>query len=120
MPTVPLSLSEPKGNWGCSACPNESVRMTAHGKLAPNIGGFLFACHLGRHASRHPVGQVTLERVRCSCKSGQEEVSRFCNLGRRCGVLKVDDDNVCSLLIDERLARPFVCGEERCPKRKPW
>jgi endonuclease YncB( thermonuclease family) len=61
-----------------------------------------------------------LERVRCSCRPGEEERVWWCNRKRRCGILTVGSVNVCTTLIAERLARPFICGETRCPKRQPW
>ena len=63
--------------------------------------------------------QITLDRVRCSCLPGQEG-SQQCNLGRRCGILKAAGADVCTTLINEGLARQFVCGAVRCPPRKPW
>jgi hypothetical protein len=44
----------------------------------------------------------------------------WCNRKRRCGVLRVGGANVCDALIAEGLARRFICGETRCPRREPW
>jgi endonuclease YncB( thermonuclease family) len=62
---------------------------------------------------------LDLTEVRCSCLPGTHG-TRFCNHGRRCGVLKANREDVGQLLIRERLARPFVCGKYQCPTRQPW
>jgi endonuclease YncB( thermonuclease family) len=64
-------------------------------------------------------GNATLQRVACSCPAGTEE-TRACNHGRRCGVLKIANRDVGSILISEGLARPQVCGETSCPRRQSW
>jgi hypothetical protein len=62
---------------------------------------------------------VTLQRVRCSCRPGTEGTSE-CNYGRRCAILKVGGRNVGPILITEGLAHPYVCGETHCPRRHGW
>src|SRR5262245_7194491 len=64
-------------------------------------------------------GNVELIEVRCSCVPGTAG-TRFCNYGRACGTLKVRGKDVGSILIAERLARPFICGKYSCPKRQGW
>jgi len=62
-------------------------------------------------------GNLSLTIVPCPC--GQ--LSRgtiFCNRGRACGVLRRGGENVGDMLIREKLAREFICGETRCPPRK--
>ena len=62
-------------------------------------------------------GGITLERVACSCPPGTEG-QQSCNCARRCGILRAHGKNVCDTLIAERIARPFVCGQTRCPPRQ--
>jgi endonuclease YncB( thermonuclease family) len=64
-------------------------------------------------------GDLDLTLVRCSCAKGTEGTKR-CNYGRACGVLTAKGKDVGATLIDEGLARLFVCGLDRCPKRQPW
>jgi endonuclease YncB( thermonuclease family) len=64
-------------------------------------------------------GDIALQEVRCSCAPGTAGTS-YCNFGRLCGVLRRNGENVGDVLIRERLARPFHCGEFRCPKRLGW
>jgi hypothetical protein len=40
-----------------------------------------------------------------------------CNYGRSCGVLAIRGKDVAEILIGEGLARRYVCGATRCPKR---
>jgi hypothetical protein len=43
------------------------------------------------------------------------------NRGRTCGTLKAKGRDVGEILIAEKLAVPFVCGEYRCPRTpRPW
>jgi endonuclease YncB( thermonuclease family) len=65
------------------------------------------------------MGNLTLQETRCSCSPGTIG-TRWCNFGRRCGILKANGENIGTLLIREGLARPFVCGEFRCPRLKGW
>jgi len=63
------------------------------------------------------VGNLSLTIVPCPCG----KLSRgtiFCNRGRACGVLRSGGENVGAMLIREKLAREFICGETRCPPRK--
>jgi endonuclease YncB( thermonuclease family) len=64
-------------------------------------------------------GDITFQEVRCSCVPGTEGTP-YCNFGRLCGILQRDRENVGDILIRERLARPFHCGEFRCPRRPGW
>lgn len=63
---------------------------------------------------------LDLAFVACACQPGTEG-TKSCNFGRRCGTLTVAGRDVGDILIAEKLAVPFVCGERRCPKTpKPW
>ncbi len=65
-------------------------------------------------------GGLNLIFVRCACAPGTEGTQR-CNYGRRCGVLRSRGRDVGEILISERHAVPFVCGETRCPETpRPW
>jgi endonuclease YncB( thermonuclease family) len=64
-------------------------------------------------------GEITLQEIRCSCAPGTSGTP-YCNFGRLCGILQRNGENVGDILIRERLARPFHCGEFRCPKRAGW
>jgi endonuclease YncB( thermonuclease family) len=64
-------------------------------------------------------GELALTEITCSCWPGTHG-TRFCNFGRLCGSLTVSGEDVGKTLIREGLARPFHCGEYRCPKRKTW
>src|SRR5262245_34028176 len=52
-------------------------------------------------------GDLDLERVACSCRTGTEG-TRLCNHGRRCGTLKARGRDVGDILISEGLARRYV------------
>jgi endonuclease YncB( thermonuclease family) len=58
--------------------------------------------------------QLDFEFVACACPPGTE-ATPSCNYGRRCGILKADGRDVSTILISEKLAAPFVCGQTRCP-----
>jgi endonuclease YncB( thermonuclease family) len=65
-------------------------------------------------------GGLDLQFVRCSCPAGTEGTMR-CNYGRACGRLTSRGRDVGEVLISERLAVPFHCGQTRCPKTpRPW
>jgi micrococcal nuclease len=64
-------------------------------------------------------GGIDLERVVCSCWPGTEGTPH-CNYGRSCGVLRVYGRDVGELLIEEKLARAYVCGRTSCPPREAW
>jgi endonuclease YncB( thermonuclease family) len=64
-------------------------------------------------------GGLDLERVPCACQPGTEGTRR-CNFGRLCGLLKARGRDVGTILITEGLARPYICGKTRCPKRETW
>jgi micrococcal nuclease len=76
------------------------------------------AARLGALVAQHSL-RLSLVEVSCSCAPGTHG-TRFCNYGRRCGVLKANGEDVGQILIREGLARPFLCGNFYCPKRQPW
>jgi endonuclease YncB( thermonuclease family) len=58
--------------------------------------------------------------VACACPPGTQGTQQ-CNLGTRCGILKVNGRDVGATLIEERLAVPFKCGATSCPPTpRPW
>jgi endonuclease YncB( thermonuclease family) len=65
------------------------------------------------------LGALDLTEVRCSCAPGTHG-TRSCNFGRLCGKLTAKGEDVGTILIREGLARPFHCGEHRCPRRQGW
>jgi endonuclease YncB( thermonuclease family) len=64
-------------------------------------------------------GQTALEPVPCSCPPGTEG-TRECNHGRLCARLRAEGRDVGTILINEGLARPYVCGQTGCPRRQSW
>ncbi|MBB3297343.1 endonuclease YncB(thermonuclease family) [Rhizobium sp. BK226] len=65
-------------------------------------------------------GGSRLTKVACACVQGTEGTKK-CNHGRYCGTLLVDGKDVGSILINEGLAVPFVCGRTSCPPTpRPW
>jgi hypothetical protein len=62
---------------------------------------------------------ATLEFVRCACPP-ETEGTDACNFGRSCGALRIDGNDVASILIAEGLARPFRCGSFSRPNRPSW
>ena len=65
-------------------------------------------------------GRLDFEYVRCSCREGTQGTSA-CNWGRSCGSLRANGRDVGTILIEEGLAVPFVCGSTSCPKTpRPW
>ena len=62
-------------------------------------------------------GNLSLQIVPCPCGK-LTRGTLLCNRGHACGVLRSGDVNVGDALIKEKLARPFVCGDTRCPRRK--
>jgi endonuclease YncB( thermonuclease family) len=64
-------------------------------------------------------GGLDLEQIACSCRPGTERTMR-CNYGRSCGTLRAAGRDVGSILIEEGLARTFVCGRTSCPRRETW
>jgi endonuclease YncB( thermonuclease family) len=65
-------------------------------------------------------GGLDLSYVACSCSAGTRGTPA-CNYGRACGILKAGGRDVGAILIEERLAVPFVCGATRCPSTpRPW
>ncbi len=79
---------------------------------------------LGERAKRRLVElvittDISLTPIACSCRPGTEGTAR-CNHARRCAVLKSDGKDVGDILISEGLARPYICGATRCPRRRSW
>lgn len=64
-------------------------------------------------------GGTVLEPVPCSCRHGTEG-TMACNHGRLCAILWVRQRNVASIMVEEGLARPYVCSRTKCPKREGW
>lgn len=64
-------------------------------------------------------GGLDLQRVACACRPGTEGTRR-CNYGRLCGTLRARGRDVGATLIAEGLARPYVCGRDRCSRREGW
>jgi|KBSMisStaDraftv2_1062788.scaffolds.fasta_scaffold05662_4 endonuclease YncB( thermonuclease family) len=64
-------------------------------------------------------GQPALERVPCSCPPGTEGTQQ-CNHGRLCARLRAEGRDVGTILINEGIARPYVCGQTGCPRRQSW
>jgi endonuclease YncB( thermonuclease family) len=64
-------------------------------------------------------GGIELRRVPCACAPGTEG-SRQCNHGRLCATLTAHGRDVGDILVAEGLARRYLCGERRCPRRSGW
>jgi endonuclease YncB( thermonuclease family) len=65
-------------------------------------------------------GHLDFVYVQCSCPASTQG-TRFCNYGRDCGTLKSNGRDVGAILIEEKLAVPFICGATSCPKTpRPW
>jgi endonuclease YncB( thermonuclease family) len=62
-------------------------------------------------------GKSSLQTTSCACRQGTEG-TLLCNRGRACGILVIDGLQAGEVLIKEGLAKPFICGERRCPRRK--
>jgi micrococcal nuclease len=43
-----------------------------------------------------------------------------CGYGRRCGSMLLHGRDVGDILIAEGLAEPYVCVDNRCPRRRSW
>ena len=80
---------------------------------------------LGARATRRVrelvrVGSLDFAYAPCACRPGTEGTNA-CNYGRLCGTLKVNGRDVGDILIAEKLAVPFRCGETSCPPTpRPW
>ncbi|MDX1922452.1 MAG: thermonuclease family protein [Alphaproteobacteria bacterium] len=79
---------------------------------------------LGKRASArlHEIveaGEIKLVEHPCTCLPGTEGTST-CNYGRRCAVLLSHGKDVAKTLIEEGLARPYICDGEHCPQRSDW
>jgi endonuclease YncB( thermonuclease family) len=65
-------------------------------------------------------GKLDFERVACACPAGTEGTPS-CNYGRACGTLRSHGRDIGAILIEEKLAVPFVCGATHCPPTpRPW
>lgn len=65
-------------------------------------------------------GHLDFIYVKCSCPEGTQGTFA-CNYGRDCGTLRSNGRDVGSILIEEDLAVPFVCGHTHCPRTpRPW
>ena len=65
-------------------------------------------------------GNLDFVSLACPCPPGTEG-TKACNGGRRCGRLNADGRDVGSILIEEKLAVTFPCGEASCPPiPRPW
>jgi endonuclease YncB( thermonuclease family) len=65
-------------------------------------------------------GNLEFQYVVCSCPEGAQGTPA-CNHGRDCGTLKSNGRDVGTILIEEGLAVPFLCGSTHCPKTpRPW
>jgi len=65
-------------------------------------------------------GNLDFEFSACPCPP-KTEGTKACDYGRRCGSLKANGRDVGSILIEEKLAVPFSCGETGCPRTpRPW
>lgn len=65
------------------------------------------------------LGHLDLTEVACSCRPAALG-TRSCNHGRLCARLASKGEDVGDILIREGLARPYHCGEHRCPSRRSW
>jgi len=75
---------------------------------------------LGARATRRlrdliRAGHLDFIYVKCSCPEGTEGTFA-CNYGRDCGTLRSNGKDVGTILIEEGLAVPFVCGATHCPR----
>ena len=64
-------------------------------------------------------GGLQLRLVPCACPPGTEG-TRACNHGRSCGYLRAHGRDVGATLIQNRVARSFICGATSCPARGSW
>lgn len=64
------------------------------------------------------VGGLDLTEVQCSCRE-RTIGTRFCNAGRKCGALAAHGRLISETMTSEGLARPFICGENQCPRPRP-
>ena len=63
-------------------------------------------------------GPLDLKEVRCSCPKSTIG-TRWCNGGRKCGLLTLSGKNIGDALIAEELALPYIC-KSRCPPMPDW
>ena len=64
-------------------------------------------------------GRIDLTEIRCPCRLGTHG-TKWCNLGRRCGRLTVNGEDVCKILIPEGHAVEYRCSETKCVDQKNW
>jgi endonuclease YncB( thermonuclease family) len=65
-------------------------------------------------------GNLDFVYIACSCPPGTQGTP-VCNYSRDCSTLRSGGRDVGAILIEERLAMPFVCGKTSCPKTpRPW
>jgi endonuclease YncB( thermonuclease family) len=65
-------------------------------------------------------GDLDFEYVACACPAGTQGTFA-CNYGRDCGTLRSGGRDVGTILIEEGLAVPFVCGPTHCARTpRPW
>lgn len=127
------ALAEPVAPGSVRAVDGDTIRHEGHlvrliGINAPELGSHAHCLPeraLGLKAERRlraiiAGGGLDLTYVACACRLGTEGTKR-CNFGRSCGVLKAAGRDVAQILVEERLAVPFVCGKTSCPRLPvPW
>jgi endonuclease YncB( thermonuclease family) len=64
--------------------------------------------------------QITLERVACSCPPNAPEETPACNYARRCGTLRVDGEDVGTILTREHLAKAYPYRWNHPPRKPTW
>jgi endonuclease YncB( thermonuclease family) len=64
--------------------------------------------------------RITLERVACSCAPNAPEETPACNYGRRCGTLRVDGEDVGTILTREHLAQAYPYRWDHPPRKPTW
>jgi endonuclease YncB( thermonuclease family) len=64
-------------------------------------------------------GPIDLTEKPCACSKKKRE-NGTCNYKRKCAILSVNKKNVGDTLIEEGLAKRFICSQTRCPKMPNW
>jgi len=64
-------------------------------------------------------GGLEMRLVPCACPPGTEGM-RECNYGRACGVLTAHGRDAGATMIQEGIARLYICGTTSCPPRGSW
>jgi hypothetical protein len=123
-----------KGRF-CWSGPNRAKPSLSHDVLALVVvgedhicGQRIIAITDGRkekqrdHYLRHSICQDGVSGTECAnsnYKTLRENDGRL--RGRDCGTLKSNGRDVGAILIEEKLAAPFICGATSCPKTpRPW